>query len=53
MNKIKTKCFIHVVNTIKFSVNNISKKYNFKITLMGDKGYKFKGKNRIINIKKK
>jgi hypothetical protein len=38
-NKKKVKGFVHDVNTINFSIKNINKKYNFKIELIGDKGY--------------
>ena len=37
--KIKTKGFVHDVNTIKTSVNLINKSYKFLINLIGDKGY--------------
>ena len=61
LKKIKKPIgFIHDVNTIQFTINNINKKYNYEITLIGDKGYissktyKFK-KNKInlITIKRK
>jgi len=39
IKKNKTKGFIHDVNTIQFSINNINKEYKFNITLIGDKGY--------------
>ena len=57
--KIKTKLkttkgFIHDVNTIKCSINNINKKYNYKITLIRDKDYitskVFKFKKKDINL---
>ena len=37
--KIKTKGFVHDVNTIKTSINLINKSYKFLINLIGDKGY--------------
>ena len=50
----KTKGFIHDVNTIQFSIDNINDKYNYKITLIGDKGYitkkTYKYKNNEINL---
>ena len=39
IKKIKTKGFIHDVNTIKTSINLINKSYKFLINLIGDKGY--------------
>ena len=54
MNKKKTLGFIHDVNTIKDTINNINNKYNYKITLIGDRGYitsnKFKFKKEEINL---
>jgi len=54
VNKINIKGFVHDVNTIENSINNINKKYKFKITLIGDKGYisskEYKFKNKKIEL---
>lgn len=51
MNKKKTLGFIHDVNTIKDTINNINNKYNYKITLIGDRGYITS--NKFNNIKRR